>query len=89
MSPLHALPAALIPQPPFCLPVQVRSGEPVENSEILRFAQLFNDELTLDNLERVQLVSICQVGGKGGRRMRACSYIGIVLGSAQRLPKSV
>lgn len=50
----------LLPRP--CLHRwQVRSGEPVENADLLRFAQLFNDELTLDNLERVQLVSMCQV----------------------------
>lgn len=42
---------------------KVRSGEAVENADILRFAQLFNDELTLDNLERVQLVSMCQFVG--------------------------
>mmetsp|Transcript_18273 Transcript_18273/g.39333 ORF Transcript_18273/g.39333 Transcript_18273/m.39333 type:complete len:828 (+) Transcript_18273:252-2735(+) len=42
---------------------KVRAGEAVENSDILRFAQLFNDELTLDNLERVQLVSMCQFVG--------------------------
>ena len=47
-----------------CLdPPQVRSGESVENSDILRFAQLFKDDLTLDNLERVQLVSMCQFVG--------------------------
>jgi len=39
---------------------QVRSGQEVENAEIVRFARLFNDELTLDNLERLQ------VGGRGG-----------------------
>ena len=41
--------------------LQVRRGEPVDNSDIIRFGQLFNDELTLDNLDRVQLVSMCQV----------------------------
>lgn len=29
----------------------------------MRFARLFNDELTLDNLERVQLVSMCHFVG--------------------------
>jgi len=39
-----------------CAPtLQVRSGQEVENAEIVRFARLFNDELTLDNLERVQV----------------------------------
>lgn len=35
---------------------RVRAGEQVETSDLLKFAKLFNDELTLDNLERVQLV---------------------------------
>eukprot|EP00201_Polytomella_parva_P012158 CAMPEP_0175064104 /NCGR_PEP_ID=MMETSP0052_2-20121109/15137_1 /TAXON_ID=51329 ORGANISM="Polytomella parva, Strain SAG 63-3" /NCGR_SAMPLE_ID=MMETSP0052_2 /ASSEMBLY_ACC=CAM_ASM_000194 /LENGTH=655 /DNA_ID=CAMNT_0016330397 /DNA_START=569 /DNA_END=2536 /DNA_ORIENTATION=- len=42
---------------------KVRAGHPVDNHEIIRFAQLFNDDLTLDNLERVQLVSMCQFVG--------------------------
>eukprot|EP00192_Tetraselmis_astigmatica_P024813 CAMPEP_0117663200 /NCGR_PEP_ID=MMETSP0804-20121206/8470_1 /TAXON_ID=1074897 /ORGANISM="Tetraselmis astigmatica, Strain CCMP880" /LENGTH=521 /DNA_ID=CAMNT_0005470171 /DNA_START=473 /DNA_END=2038 /DNA_ORIENTATION=- len=37
---------------------KVRAGEPVANSDITKFSQLFNDELTLDNLERVQLQSM-------------------------------
>jgi hypothetical protein len=41
--------------------MQVRNGEEVENADILRFAQLFSDELNLENWERMQLVSICQV----------------------------
>lgn len=42
---------------------QIRSGAAVDNAEIVRFAQLFNDALTLDNLERVQLVSMGQFVG--------------------------
>jgi LETM1-like protein len=42
---------------------QVRAGEPVSNAELLRFAQLFNDELTLDNLERLHLVNLCRFVG--------------------------
>lgn len=42
---------------------KVRSGEHVSNSDIVKFAKLFNDELTLENLERVQLVSMCQFVG--------------------------
>ncbi|KAL3144484.1 hypothetical protein ABBQ32_004224 [Trebouxia sp. C0010 RCD-2024] len=42
---------------------RVRAGEPVNNYEITRFAQLFNDELTLDNLERIQLVNLCRFVG--------------------------
>eukprot|EP00198_Chlamydomonas_reinhardtii_P011810 XP_001701147.1 predicted protein [Chlamydomonas reinhardtii] len=38
----------------------IRAGAAVENAEIIRFAQLFNDALTLDNPERVQLVSMAQ-----------------------------
>jgi hypothetical protein len=40
---------------------QVRAGAEVSNDELVRFASLFNDELTLDNLDRVQLVSMCQL----------------------------
>lgn len=35
----------------------------MNNYEITRFAQLFNDELTLDNLERIQLVNLCRFVG--------------------------
>jgi len=42
---------------------RVRAGETVAPSQLLRFAKLFNDELTLDNLERVQLVSLCRFVG--------------------------
>ena len=43
--------------------LQVRAGESVNNFEITRFAQLFNDELTLDNLERIHLVNLCRFVG--------------------------
>lgn len=37
----------------FILPFhQVRTGASVSNEEILGFAKLFNDELTLDNISR-------------------------------------
>ncbi|GMH33776.1 hypothetical protein BSKO_01610 [Bryopsis sp. KO-2023] len=42
---------------------EIRGGKPVDSTDIIRFAQLFNDEMTLDNLERVQLVSMCQFVG--------------------------
>eukprot|EP00891_Asterochloris_glomerata_P009122 jgi/Astpho2/9122/e_gw1.00133.93.1_t len=42
---------------------KVRAGESVNNFEITRFAQLFNDELTLDNLERIHLVNLCRFVG--------------------------
>lgn len=35
----------------------------MSNTELIKFASLFNDELTLDNLDRVQLVSMCQLLG--------------------------
>jgi len=41
----------------------VRAGEVVSQYEIMRFAQLFNDELTLDNLERIHLVNLCRFVG--------------------------
>jgi len=39
---------------------RVRSGARVRNEDIKRFAKLFNDELTLDSVERVQLVNMCK-----------------------------
>eukprot|EP00250_Pteridium_aquilinum_P004513 c14713_g1_i1 orf=237-2774(+) len=39
---------------------KVRRGEMVMNDEILGFAKLFNDELTLDNISRPRLVSMCK-----------------------------
>lgn len=39
----------------------VRAGQAVSNKDIIQFATLFNDELTLDNLDRVHLVTLCQV----------------------------
>lgn len=38
---------------------QVRAGVDVDNAQLVKFAALFNDELTLDNLSRAQLVSWC------------------------------
>ena len=35
----------------------------MNNYEITKFAQLFNDELTLDNLERIHLVNLCRFVG--------------------------
>ena len=37
---------------------QVRTGAGVSNDEILGFAKLFNDELTLDNVSRFVLLLI-------------------------------
>ncbi|KAG9446931.1 hypothetical protein H6P81_013059 [Aristolochia fimbriata] len=42
---------------------RVRTGAHVSNEEILGFAKLFNDELTLDNLSRPRLVSMCKYIG--------------------------
>lgn len=33
----------------------------MDNADLVKFASLFNDELTLDNLDRVQLVSMTQL----------------------------
>lgn len=41
----------------------VRKGEDVSNEEILNFAKLFNDELTLDNISRPRLVNMCKYMG--------------------------
>ncbi|KAM5192149.1 mitochondrial proton/calcium exchanger protein isoform 1-T1 [Mantella aurantiaca] len=41
---------------------KIRStGERPSNEEILRFSKLFEDELTLDNLTRPQLVALCKL----------------------------
>lgn len=42
---------------------RVRTGAPVSNADIKRFAKLFNDELTLDTVDRVQLVNMCKFVG--------------------------
>ncbi|KAJ0972981.1 hypothetical protein J5N97_020940 [Dioscorea zingiberensis] len=42
---------------------KVRTGSRVSNDEILNFAKLFNDELTLDNISRPRLVSMCKYMG--------------------------
>lgn len=42
---------------------KVRKGEHVSNDEILSFAKLFNDELTLDNMNRARLVNMCKYMG--------------------------
>ncbi|KAL4325202.1 hypothetical protein GQ457_11G005610 [Hibiscus cannabinus] len=42
---------------------KVRTGAGVSNDEILGFAKLFNDELTLDNISRPRLVNLCKYMG--------------------------
>ncbi|XP_058183939.1 uncharacterized protein LOC131301593 [Rhododendron vialii] len=42
---------------------KVRTGSSVSNDEILGFAKLFNDELTLDNISRPRLVNMCKYMG--------------------------
>ncbi|GFP87135.1 letm1 and ef-hand domain-containing protein 1 mitochondrial [Phtheirospermum japonicum] len=42
---------------------KVRIGARVSNEEILGFAKLFNDELTLDNISRPRLVNMCKYMG--------------------------
>lgn len=42
---------------------KVRKGATVDNEEILAFAKLFNDELTLDNISRPRLVNMCKYMG--------------------------
>ncbi|CAM8881521.1 unnamed protein product [Rhodiola kirilowii] len=42
---------------------KVRKGANVSNEEILGFAKLFNDELTLDNISRPRLVNMCKYMG--------------------------
>ncbi|KAI4350191.1 hypothetical protein L6164_004667 [Bauhinia variegata] len=42
---------------------KVRRGSRVSNEEILGFAKLFNDELTLDSISRPRLVNMCKYMG--------------------------
>lgn len=42
---------------------KVRTGGVVANEDILGFAKLFNDELTLDNISRPRLVNMCKYMG--------------------------
>ncbi|KAL8052288.1 hypothetical protein ABFX02_06G201808 [Erythranthe guttata] len=42
---------------------KVRKGARVANDEILGFAKLFNDELTLDNISRPRLMTMCKYMG--------------------------
>ncbi|KAG5013974.1 hypothetical protein JHK82_026109 [Glycine max] len=42
---------------------KVRTGARVSNDEILEFAKLFNDGLTLDNISRPRLVNMCKYMG--------------------------
>lgn len=42
---------------------KVRTGARVSNEEILNFAKLFNDELTMDNISRPRLVNMCKYMG--------------------------
>ncbi|KAI5075324.1 hypothetical protein GOP47_0009400 [Adiantum capillus-veneris] len=42
---------------------KVRHGEKVSNDDITGFAKLFNDELTLDNISRSRLISMCKYMG--------------------------
>ncbi|XP_030482204.2 uncharacterized protein LOC115699108 [Cannabis sativa] len=42
---------------------RLRKGGRVANEEILGFAKLFNDELTLDNINRPRLVNMCKYMG--------------------------
>ncbi|KAI5061020.1 hypothetical protein GOP47_0023525 [Adiantum capillus-veneris] len=42
---------------------RVRTGEKVSNNDIIGFAKLFNDEITLDNLSRPRLISMCKYMG--------------------------
>ena len=41
----------------------VRRGDKISNKDIVSFAKLFNDELTLDNCDRVQLTTMCKFLG--------------------------
>ncbi|KAL4590954.1 hypothetical protein LXL04_003901 [Taraxacum kok-saghyz] len=47
----------------FLSKARARTGAVVSNEDILGFAKLFNDELTLDNISRPRLVNMCKYMG--------------------------
>eukprot|EP01034_Spumella_vulgaris_P033146 gene33146-40899_t len=42
---------------------KARLGEPISNETVIRIARVFKDELTLANVTRPQLVSMCRYMG--------------------------
>ena len=42
---------------------KARMGEPLPKEAVLRMSRLFKDELTLDNVSRSQLITMCQFMG--------------------------
>ncbi|KAJ0093172.1 hypothetical protein Patl1_26842 [Pistacia atlantica] len=59
---------------------KVRRGAGVSNEEILSFAKLFNDELTLDNISRSASVAFSlpfQFNASEPRLVNMCKYMGI------------
>jgi LETM1 and EF-hand domain-containing protein 1, mitochondrial len=42
---------------------KAKMGETLPNDAVLRFARMFKDELTLGNISRPQLVTMCQFMG--------------------------
>ena len=42
---------------------KARTGDAISNDDVVRIARLFKDELTLDNISRPQLVSMCRYMG--------------------------
>lgn len=39
---------------------RVRNGNPVTNSDLIKFSKMFEDDFTLDGLSREQLVAMCK-----------------------------
>eukprot|EP01112_Ceratiomyxa_fruticulosa_P003168 TRINITY_DN13541_c0_g2_i1.p1 TRINITY_DN13541_c0_g2~~TRINITY_DN13541_c0_g2_i1.p1 ORF type:complete len:619 (-),score=141.05 TRINITY_DN13541_c0_g2_i1:145-1896(-) len=54
---------------------RIRSGEHIDNQEILRFSRVFQDELTLDRLNRVQLVSMYKYLSGGSLKSKASTWL--------------
>jgi LETM1 and EF-hand domain-containing protein 1, mitochondrial len=42
---------------------KAKMGEPLPTDAVLRMSRLFKDELTLDNISRSQLITMCQFMG--------------------------
>jgi len=54
---------------------RIRTGEHIDNQEILRFSRVFQDDLTLDRLNRVQLVSMYKYLSGGSLKSKASTWL--------------
>ncbi len=66
---------------------KAKMGESISNEAVIRIARLFKDELTLSNISRPQLVTMCQFmglvpfGTDAFLRFQVCRIILFILSS--------